>query len=603
VIVANRLTMDTTVKPGSPFLTGDDFGMTLIFNPPCRARVNVKLRYYPGSDPRRLREANSAGVSNRFGYFTTGSMMKLDEPGEYLYEADAECADAGGRLWRGSQRSAGVVADANSDFVAHGLPWFPGAPDKQTPPRYHLHAEATAYRLSSLYARRNCLPQMTLFYPYYSGDVLHIGVNDAIGGDAIMPLLRAEDKTGDVSLLNPIFPNPSIFAGRWMPLYKTAPAMRKFADRMYIATILTNVLRFADAPMGLPLLSHTSNGYCPFEYPEFIDRLGYFYAAAIRPGFVVRQLAGGEDSPNTYWTTTDTSMYQIGSSGDQEDDLYRLTGGAVLLDRAGGRARYGAYASTAVVLPKGAQDNRVTAPLTEPLYAPAGAPYHLLIATAPGLTLEVGDAFGLGGTVFPPIEARAYGAIRFPDGETRTFEGRCNNVGKCKYPDSVLRLAEPGVYRITQYVEAGGRRGGLTGATDGAFPLFVLPANPEPLLDLKLPPSPHFDPLTPVIVVARPRRALKEARLHYILLTTGAILDQGELTPRNGEFRYRISLPDLQRQFHPLDLYRPDGTTATADVMELTLFLEGRDEADRPVYAARKIVIRQNMILAWEPPA
>ena len=602
VIVANRLTMDTTVKPGSPFLTGDDFGMTIIFNPPCRARVNVNLRYYPGSDPQRRKETSGAGVSDRFGYFTTGPLMKLDEPGEYLYEADAECADEQGMLWHGSQRSAGVVADANGDFVAHGLPWFPGAPDRETPARYHLRAEATAYRELSPFSRRNCLPQMTLYYPYHSGDVLHIGANDSYGGDAILPMLQAEDRRREFLPPAVSYPNPSIFAGLLNRPGATSPSVKKFADRLYIATILARVLRFADAPPDLPLLSRTSNGYYPFEYPEFIDRLAYFYSAAIRPGFVVRQLTAGNDSPNTYWTTSDTSMFQIGASGDQEDDLYRLTGGVVLLDRAGGRRRYGAYAAAAVVLPKGAQDNRVTAPLTEPLYAPGGTPYPLLIATAPGLTLEVGDSFGLGGTVFPPVESRAFGAIKFPNGETRTFEGQCNAIGKCRYPSSVFRLTEPGFYQVQQYVEAGGRRGGLTGAPDGTYPLFVLPAGAKPLLDLVQPSPTWLEPNTPYTVVARLARPLADARVHYILLTPGAILDQGELAPSGGVFRYRISLPDLQRQFHPLDLYRPTGPLATADVMELTLFLEARDDARRPVFAARKIVIRSSMVFASEPP-
>jgi hypothetical protein len=596
VMVANRLTLDTTVKPGSPYLQGDTFGIAVTVNPPCRADARVDLQHYPQSDPARRQRLVVQKTTNRYGYLLSGPMLTFAEPGEYLAEVTASCRDDRGALWFGTQRSAGVVALKDTDFVAHGLPWQPPEPGAAPQTRYNLHAEAMTFRDGVPFAERNCLTQHTLGFPYYSGDVLYIGLNDAFGANAVLPALTAEDRRGDLAArMQRVSLNGSIFTSTLGRPGQPGPSTQRFAERLYAVVNFHHIVRTAVDAAALPLLSDTSNGYPPHEYPEFVTRQAYYYASAFRPGFVVRQIVSENPQTSTYWTTSDAGIQQIGASADAEEDVYRLNGGVVWREPSHGAPRYGVYGATAVTVPKGAYANRVVAPLSEPLYAPMARPYPLFLATGPGMVLETGDTFLLGGTVFPPIEAQAYGAVVFPNGETREFRGRCNAVGKCVYPDAVIAVTEPGVYRVRQHVEADEQRGGVVGAADGEFFHLAAPRDGPDLITIDLPDVAPFHPLEPLAVNGSLPLELRDASVHYILLVTGAVLDQGRLPVREGAFSYRLYLPDLQRQFKAIDLFDAGGNVRGVDTMELTFFAQATDAAGKPVRAVKKVVLRGNV--------
>ncbi len=120
----------------------------------------------------------------------------------------------------------------------------------------------------------------------------------------------------------------------------------------------------------------TSNGLSPEMFPEYITDLEYFYVSAPRPGYMARFIVAEDDSAFPYWPISPNDFggqYGASNNGDLPGDIYRLLGGVVVRPN-GGTPMYAGYQSSAFILPKGSNNNRIIGPGDEDLPSPDGKP-------------------------------------------------------------------------------------------------------------------------------------------------------------------------------------------------------------------------------------
>ena len=312
--IAKRMTLATATFQGQPYPVGSTYGRDTQFNPAVPADVTVTASLYPDSSAARVRTITYAGRATAAGLFGAAQGMKsfpLDAPGEYHASLLATYTDGEGHLWVSTMRHAGVVYPEPSGVVARGKKLQVGTKyvDRgDTNFEGHLEASGEGH-----------LHHIT--FPYLAGDVLLMAA-EGYGTNKIEPVLTYQ-MPGDTSAWD---------------------------------TTLNDVGR-------TNLRIQTSNGYSPHLYPEYITAMEYYYGAAPRPGFMGRFLVGESTVRAPYWSLSPNSFGgQIGASpnGDAPGDIYRLLGG-VVLRRPGQDPLYSGYISSAFMLHRGTNNNRVVA--------------------------------------------------------------------------------------------------------------------------------------------------------------------------------------------------------------------------------------------------
>lgn len=548
--IARRMTLATATFQGMPYPVGSSYGRDTQFNPAVPADVQVTASLYPESDPARVRTLTYAGKATEAGLFGAAQGMKafpLDAPGEYHAQVLATYTDGEGHLWVSTMRHAGVVYAENSPVVARGKKFAVGGKyvDRgETKFEGYVEADGTSH-----------LAHLT--FPYNSGDVLLIGA-EGQGANKVEPVLTYQMQ-GDASA--------------W--------------DTSLNGVGTTN------------LRIRTSNGYSPHLYPEFITTMEYYYGAAPRPGFMGRFIVGESLVRAPYWPVSPNSFGgQIGASpnGDAPGDIYRLLGG-VVLRRPGQRALYSGYISSAFLLPKGSNNNRVIAPGTEDLNGPLGEKARFyLVGLRPGTAYPLGASFRPALQIDPLLPVSIRFTMTYPDGRQRAAEGVGDKFGSFAGP-AAWPLDVAGVYTYQIRASWNGHEGRMPGLPESGGEFFVYsPARPAGASGLQIDGASQraFSASTGVVIAGTTSAAV----VHYTLITPGAVIEQGDLPVTRGRFQYTFDPAAVHAKVPLYDVTSiTTGKPQIGRVIHLTFFSEEKS-AGGSFFDVRRIILRGTTAIA-----
>ena len=548
--IARRMTLATATFQGMPYPVGSSYGRDTQFNPAVPADVQVTASLYPDSDPTRVKTLTYAGKATEAGLFGAAQGMKafpLDAPGEYHAQVLATYTDGEGHLWVSTMRHAGVVYAETSPVIARGKKFSAGGKyvDRgETKFEGHIEADGTSH-----------LAHLT--FPYNSGDVLLIGA-EGQGANKIEPVLIYQ-MPGDASA--------------W--------------DTSLNGVGTTN------------LRIRTSNGYSPHLYPEYITTMEYYYGAAPRPGFMGRFIVGESIVRAPYWPVSPNSFGgQIGASpnGDAPGDIYRLLGG-VVLRRPGQPALYAGYISSAFLLPKGTNNNRVIAPGTEDLNGPLGEKARFyLVGLRPGTAYPMGASFRPALQIDPLLPVSIRFTLTYPDGRQRVTEGIGDRFGSYAGP-AAWPLDVAGVYTYQIRASWNGHEGRMPGLPESGGTFFVYsPARPSgaPGLQIEGASQRTFSASTGVVIAG----TTSAATVHYTLITPGAVIEQGTLPVARGRFQYPFDPAAVHAKVPLYDITSmTTGKPQIGRVIHLTFFSEEKS-AGGAFFDVRRVILRGTTAIA-----
>ncbi|MCE5311350.1 MAG: hypothetical protein LLG20_27240 [Acidobacteriales bacterium] len=548
--IAKRMTLATATFQGNSYPVGDAYGRAIGFAPAVPADVEVTATLYPNSDSGGARTIKYSGKATNGGIFTGAQGMKslpFDAAGEYVAQVLARYTDQDGHLWICSMSHAGVVYPKDSPIVAHGKKvTIKGkyVDRGNTEFEGHVHEETGESHLAHIN------------FPYQSGDVLLIA-SEQQGANKIEPVLTYEWKD-----------NP-----------------RPYESRLQGVGVSNVQLR-------------TSNGYSPHLFPEYITDWEYYYAGAPRPGFMSRFLVGEDGVRAPYWPTSPNSFGgQINASrnGDLPGDIYRLVGG-VVVRRKDKPPAYAGYLSSAFLLPKGTNNNRVIAPGSEDLIGSDGSRARLfLVGTRPGMLYETGTVFVPAVQIDPVLPATVNFALTYPDGREKIAQGTGDAMGSFAGKERWV-LDVPGVYRFHLEADWEGYRGRMPGLPPEGGTIYVVEKDrPEGATGLRfdLPPESSFAPDRDVTISG----SSTAQSIHFAAVIPGAVIDQGVLPVVNGKFSYRLDPKAIEARTPTYDTaYLPTKTPEIKDVIHLTFFSKETTPSGVPYHCFHRLVVRGNRI-------
>lgn len=589
VLVAEPLYLLPGVLPGTPFEVGDTFYPGLRVQPGAPADVTITARIYPldGGEPI---EHIITGQANRSGYFYPDSGgFAFDVPGEYVIDYEARYTDAEGKLWAASQRTAGVIADADGALVARGRRGLDGVVGRARP------AWFTLSRYLSV------VPDAggTLNYPYHSGDVAWIAADGRFN-----PVIQVQDRQGDYA--NWLIENlPDYITPSGLSLPQAAAE-----DELPLGTFSP-----ADNLYGVPLI------------PERIVNTGYFYISAVRPGVTARQFVAGsaDDGLSLAWDWNDPLNQQtgVGITGTRVGDYLFLFGGAVLRNDAINLRDTAIYAAVAMTIsPDDARGPRVFPPYRGEAGGPNGGALLVLNDTEinmffhptglqPGQVLEVGDTVAVAGQLAPTLPSVVSVTVTAPGGETRTFEGTASSVGYFYQPENDFQVEQAGIWTVEIAVRHEGLTsagqiepppptGGLLGAGGGRFQFYVVPAEAQPAtwndtrIDTRIPPA------FPYNFNLRLPQDWRDLQVSYTVTMPGYVLDAGVSRPAGGSYTYQYNPTNLSRVFANLESNGQGAGPAASDVVALTFVITGFDSNGRLQIQTRTFTVMHDRLVTFD---
>ena len=595
VHVAHPLSFSTSCKPGASFLVGNSYPAKVMVNPPFAAEVEVEVRYFPNSDPARQQTWVAQGRANRFGHFSPHNKAPLvfDEPGEYISHVTARYTDRRGHLWMGQQSSTGVIAPQDPTLTLHGTRTFPYGLQVQQDyngglKRFQDRPDMTT---SFLPFNPSVLPDP--YVPYDPRDTLFVpsgGYNESLVEPHFSMAIKDPDLSERLQQANRVrsFLVPPMYQrskGKWQFLRDVVqlstdsggwfPADKAHADE-------------------LPILPVSRRGWHPFAFPMHNEVEAYTIMGVVRPGFPAMTSVYQRDAIGLYWLTSPNPFgyhFNNGPNGDLPGDLYRVQAGMVLKDHKTGKNHYDAYSAAIAVTSPSEGATAILPPGERPLVSPGKQPYHLFLALDTHLAMEVGETLGLGGMVFPAVEADVTWTVTTPRGETVVSRGKANRLGTVR-GHAAVPLEEPGLYRIKTDVRHGKLRGGVVFTPEGRYWVCALPRDNPALLTTPLKPMTRVDAFEGLrIPISWPKR-LTDVRLHWGVVMPGQVLDQGVVAGEGGQFLYPFVPTQLAVQFPNFDVRRFDtGQWELADTVVFQFYLEGRDKGKK-VHDALRLVLR-----------
>jgi len=444
--------------------------------------------------------------------------------------------------------------------------------------------------------------------PYYSGDVMYMSTKQAEDNIASDMTFETTDQRVTDNVLR-YFPN-----GAWSVISYLLDANARngmgdpYLERripMHVFSYLPNA-PFSPKllPKALPLLFQTDNHWQPFSYPERVNVRSYAYFTALRPGLIPHVMVADTTAFAPYWELSPNefgSQFNVGLKGDMPQDLYRFLGGTVYKDLESGITKYGAYSSVGIMLPRGHFASRIVDPTSEPLLNVNGRDFYLFLAQDVGSIYEVGDCARIGCSVFPPVPASVEYEITKPSGKKWNCGGKASQIGGFACSECIL-LDEPGVYQIRSVGRYGDKKGDVLGTADGTFHLYVVARDAPRTLKIPVKHGSHVPWDRPVYIPLEAADHLRDAKIHYTLVTPGYLIDQGRLDLGGNRASYRLLLEDLRLQFPNIDYdlnvadQGPD-KRFLADSLFFVFFLQGTGENGRPVHDARMLMIRRSQLL------
>ena len=550
VLVAEPLDILPGALPGTPFEVGNTFNASLHISPGAPADVIITARIYP-LDGSKTIEHTIKGVANRAGYFYAEGFT-FDTPGEYVIDYEVRFTDPDGRLWAGSQRSAGVIAKPDGGIIAHGERGLDNVDGSLRP----------AWFNTKQYLDGNKTITPRLNYPYHSGDVAWI---DQTRVGQIKPIIQIQDMKGAYAA----------WLANKFPTYTTADG--------------SNLKKLA-VEGELPLMSA--------GLPATI----YSYVSAVEPGLTARQFVeGGVDGGLlTYWDSDDPYNGQSGAglNGDRAGDYVFLFGGAVMRGDVSDSSIYGALA---VVMD--AQTDSLGARVYPPYRGEAGGPnggalfqvrgddvniFFHPTAIRPGDVLNIGDTLSIAGQVAPTLASEVNVTITSPSGQIHQFDGVANAIGYFYDPKQDFAVDEAGAWTVEINVRHEGETsagqieppppsGTVLGAQGGHFQVFVLPADSAPLEWN----DPRSDIAVPAAVPYNFNFPLPEdwtnVQVYHVVTTPGYLLDETPLRPSGRSFSFQYNPTNLNKFFPNLENNGEGVGASASNVVTLTFVATGVD--------------------------
>ncbi|MBZ0276647.1 MAG: hypothetical protein K8I60_10900, partial [Anaerolineae bacterium] len=256
VLAAEMLDILPGVLSGTPFEVGNAFNPAVYISPGVPADVTVTLTVYPLDDSLAQTQVFS-GQADRYGsFFPADTSFYFDVPGEYIVDYDVRYTDADGRLWAGSLRSAGVIANPSSEIIAHGERGLDNSPVETRPAWLSLRQYLAGTGVTT--GRFNA--------PYYGGDVAWI---DSTSSGQIKPVVTVQDTGG-------------VYADWLVSGYPNYSSQGLGIDRLAV-----------EDELPLTVMSAPDSPYAAALTPQEIANMAYSYISAVRPGLTARQFVQG----------------------------------------------------------------------------------------------------------------------------------------------------------------------------------------------------------------------------------------------------------------------------------------------------------------------
>ncbi len=613
------LTFATGIKPGTPMKEGGSYSVAATINPPVPARVEARVTYYPGGAGGEPRTVLHRGRAQRFGYFQPDSStppLRFPGPGEYLFDIFATHEDASGRIYMGHMKNASVVLPAEPNLEIHG--------------RKDRRKKNTRVNSFSFTREANTYNVGPTPLPWRSGDQFYLAGNGPFHS-FISTSLSVKEPTGALAAsLKQNFP-PSLVRLSEVGTDHAPGA----TPRSSYAVLPTSFDDYHSSGPGerLPLLSTTTPGYSPFEYPELVNRAGYFYMASSRPGFSVFFVVGDSTVYDNHWYTQYTDFEgTLGAArrGDQPGDVYWTVATGLFHDSVKGQGFYGRYGSGGVVLRRGDDLVFQGKPFSRPVATINGETLEIYggVGPAPGTLYETGALKGIGSLTVPMVPHHVMIQINKPGGEIFSCQGRADAIGNFACPEGPLSLDEAGVYRMRARFSEGGHTGAVAGARDGWFQFYAVDRESKHRVLFTSPAGHGVKVDDSLLVQGQVDPALSSGEAYYSVVTPGILLDEGRVPLRGGKFSFKVLLGELTAQFpnihdHPrlpdfsfwrrclsidgralkqgltekvLTVLSGGGQRALSDTVEVTVFVKGGEGAAQ-VTAGGKFVLRGGRVM------
>lgn len=590
LLIAEPLDLIPAVLAGTPFEVGDAFYPGLHITPGLPAEISVTVRVYPLDDSEVIEQVFT-GEANAHGHYVPEAFFRFEVPGEYVIDYEARYTAADGRLWAGSLRSAGVIANQDSTLMARGRR---GLDD------YQPNDEARPAWFNQSEYPRNAVEPVDLrpYYPYHPGDVAVYADSPTSG---IHPIIEVQD-------LNGAYAN-------W--LQSTVPDFVSSAGERLSALIRRDAL-----PM-IMVLGGPDSPLHPVLLPDLIVNQAYSYVSAVRPGVAVRQFVQGDDSATLplYWDADDPLNGQIGAgiNGDMPSDYVFLFGGAVVHNAEADIQETSIYAALGVTGfvegdPLGV---RVYPPFRGgdggTLFRLRGTDYQAFFhptGTLPGQIMLVGEMLSVAGQAAPTLQSRVTVSVTSPSGQVRQFEALTNRIGYFYQPEQDFAVDEVGVWMIeiltTPVIETSAGEpafavGSVPGSINNRYAIYVTNPDTPPLtwnrgddIEADTPAGAFFN-----FTINIPP-GLTEIEAYRTVTMPGYVLDDGLLESNPNTTGYQYSPPRLALDFPALESKGRGTDASSSDVVTVTFVVIGLDSGGERQVFTRSFIFMHNRIISFE---
>jgi hypothetical protein len=605
VSIANPLTFSTSCKPGTSFMVGGKYSAKVNVLPPFPASVEVRIEYYPNSDPDRMIAWTGQGHANRFGHFVPHGTPPLvfDEPGEYMSLVTARYEDSRGGLWMGQQRSVGVVAPEKRNVILHGTRSFP----------YNNRLDKSFYGAVKQFDDRNNVPTsfmpdtpytlMDPFAPYNPEDTLFLSFS-ASTENIVEPhiSLRVQDPVLAEKMIR-----ANIKESALLPQFYQPPKgpWKYIKDVLEISTDSFGFFSVEDARWDeIPILPAGKDGWHPSMFPQKKTVEAYATMGIVRPGFPVMTLAFQTEAVGMYWLASPNRFghhFNAGINGDLPGDLYRIQAGVVIKDLETDKNYYDAYGTSIAVVPATGSTgaSSILAPGERPLVSVGGRDHYIFLAIDTHDVLEVGEKMGLGGMVFPNIPADVSWTVTKPSGEVAMVFAKADRFGIAR-GRSFVPVEEPGIYKVRAHVSYGELEGDIVGTPDGEFwHCAVYPDGPN-YLQSEITTIEGIDPKKALRIPVVWPEHFQNARLHFAVLMPGQVIDQGVVEGKTGRWEYPFDPIQLSAQFPNFDVrILATGQWELADTLVFQFFLEAENDGEK-VFDSLRMTLRRDKLYNYE---
>jgi hypothetical protein len=582
VLIAEPMRILPGALPGTPYEVGNPFNPSLRLSPGAPAEVTITVRIY-SLDGGAPTETVIKGQANRDGYFQTAQSFRFDAPGEYVIDYEARYTDSDKRLWAGSLRSAGVIANPGGKLIAHGQRGLDNYASDLRP----------AWFSAAQYAPGVNQPRFS--YPYHVGDVVWINADITA---QLQPIIQAQDSGGAYS--------------KWL--------LQNTSENSTIAH------QAAEGELPLGFVNPPAMPYSPALNPAKAVNQAYSYISAVRPGITTRQFVqGGDGDVLNYWDMDDPNNGQAGAGtdGNRPNDYLFLFGGLVARNADAGVRDSAIYAALAVMInpPNDTLGPRVYPPYRGEAGGPNGGPLMIVgdqpinmffypAGVQPGQVLTPGDTFTVAGQVAPTLPSIVAVTITSPAGKVREFTGTANAIGYFYDPTQDFPADEEGIWTVQIKVRHEGKTsagqieppppaGGILGTIDGRYNVYVVPKDKESLqwndtrLDLAIPAGIPYNFNFPLPA------DWKDVHVFHTLTVPGLIIEDGPIRPSGSSFSYQFNPANLSGVSPTLETTGQGDGARASDVVTLTLFASGVDGAGRVQVRSRSFTIAHDRLTTF----